>query len=71
MSTFFGLIELLLWEISSPALLNSLSEGTEVARVQRYLHATFEMVGYMFLLSGVTSLEIVAIKPTRHTSLSF
>ena len=35
MLMFLGLILFLLAEISSPALLNSLSDGTEVATVQR------------------------------------
>jgi len=51
--TFFGLILFLLAEISSPALLNSLSEGTAVATEDRYTLATFaneEKIDYSCLM---------------------
>ena len=47
-STFFGLRELLLWEITSPALLKSRSEGRDVANVLKYFDATFAIVGYIY-----------------------
>ena len=45
MSTFDGLIEALLAEIRVPALLKALSEGVDVAGVQRICFATFARSG--------------------------
>ena len=45
MSTFDGLIEALLAEIRVPALLKALSEGVDVAGVQRICFATFARRG--------------------------
>ena len=45
MSTFDGLIEALLAEIRVPVLLKALSEGVDVAGVQRICFATFARSG--------------------------
>ena len=57
MSTFFGFKELLF----APALLKSLSEGTKVARRQRYFRAGLLSVGY-------TSIWVFSLHHSRESS---